>query len=102
MGFIYFLLYNVTYFLAGRWPGTPEACAVWTSLDVTFSEASILHLCLLSLDRYFAIAKPFSKGTRKFVNVSDGTSCTKHIMLRIFLVWVLAFGKILPLHSYVP
>ncbi|XP_045780482.1 octopamine receptor beta-1R-like [Maniola jurtina] len=33
-------------------------CDVWNSLDVYFSSASILHLCCISVDRYYAIVQP--------------------------------------------
>uniref|UniRef100_A0A182K3V5 G-protein coupled receptors family 1 profile domain-containing protein n=1 Tax=Anopheles christyi TaxID=43041 RepID=A0A182K3V5_9DIPT len=33
-------------------------CDFWNSLDVYFSTASILHLCCISVDRYFAIVRP--------------------------------------------
>nr|XP_022918247.1 octopamine receptor beta-1R-like [Onthophagus taurus] len=33
-------------------------CDFWNSLDVYFSTASILHLCCISVDRYYAIVQP--------------------------------------------
>ncbi|KAK9501381.1 hypothetical protein O3M35_012116 [Rhynocoris fuscipes] len=42
----------------GRWIFGPFMCDAWNSLDVYFSTASILHLCCISVDRYYAIVKP--------------------------------------------
>lgn len=50
-------LYEVflnTWFFGEDW------CDIWRSLDVLFSTASILNLCVISLDRYWAITDPFS------------------------------------------
>ncbi|XP_063230942.1 dopamine receptor 2-like, partial [Bacillus rossius redtenbacheri] len=43
-----------TWFFGGDW------CDVWRSLDVLFSTASILNLCVVSLDRYWAITDPIT------------------------------------------
>nr|BAM15635.1 dopamine receptor 2 [Gryllus bimaculatus] len=43
-----------TWFFGADW------CDVWRSLDVLFSTASILNLCVISLDRYWAITDPFT------------------------------------------
>ncbi|XP_028921757.1 D(1B) dopamine receptor-like, partial [Ornithorhynchus anatinus] len=43
---------------AGYWP-FGAFCDVWVAFDITCSTASILHLCLISLDRYWAISSPF-------------------------------------------
>ncbi|XP_061942167.1 dopamine receptor 2 isoform X1 [Apis cerana] len=54
--------------LENRWLFTTDWCDVWRSLDVLFSTASILNLCVISLDRYWAITDPFtypSKMSRK-------------------------------------
>ncbi|XP_053698595.1 octopamine receptor beta-3R-like [Sabethes cyaneus] len=52
------MTFNASVELSGRWLFGPFMCDVWNSLDVYFSTASILHLCCISVDRYFAIVRP--------------------------------------------
>lgn len=52
------MTFNMSVRLTGRWLFTPFMCDAWNSLDVYFSSASILHLCCISVDRYYAIVKP--------------------------------------------
>ncbi|XP_071051505.1 dopamine receptor 2 isoform X2 [Onthophagus taurus] len=50
-------LYEVlehTWFFGNDW------CDIWRCLDVLFSTASILNLCVISLDRYWAITDPIT------------------------------------------
>ncbi|KAG7165295.1 dopamine receptor 2-like [Homarus americanus] len=61
------------------WPFGPDFCDVWRSFDVLASTASILNLCVISLDRYWAITDPFSYPSR----MSPRRAC-----LLIALVWV--------------
>jgi len=42
----------------GVWHFGYFMCDVWNSMDVYFSSASILHLCCISVDRYYAIVQP--------------------------------------------
>ncbi|XP_042877487.1 octopamine receptor beta-3R-like [Penaeus japonicus] len=42
----------------GRWIFGRIMCDLWNSFDVYFSTVSILHLCCISVDRYYAIVRP--------------------------------------------
>ncbi|XP_054854836.1 D(1B) dopamine receptor [Eublepharis macularius] len=44
--------------VAGYWP-FGAFCSVWVAFDIMCSTASILNLCVISLDRYWAISSPF-------------------------------------------
>ncbi|XP_055712704.1 octopamine receptor beta-3R-like isoform X2 [Phlebotomus papatasi] len=52
------MTFNASVELSGRWLFGAFMCNVWNSLDVYFSTASILHLCCISVDRYYAIVRP--------------------------------------------
>ncbi|RZF36308.1 hypothetical protein LSTR_LSTR014773, partial [Laodelphax striatellus] len=52
------MTFNASVQMTGRWLFGYFMCDVWNSLDVYFSTASILHLCCISVDRYYAIVKP--------------------------------------------
>lgn len=65
--------------LENRWLFSTDWCDIWRSLDVLFSTASILNLCVISLDRYFAISDPFTYPTRM---------SRKRAVLLIAIVWI--------------
>ncbi|XP_060535291.1 octopamine receptor beta-2R-like isoform X2 [Cylas formicarius] len=50
--------FNASVEIFGKWLFSPRMCDVWNSLDVYFSTVSILHLCDISVDRFYAICKP--------------------------------------------
>jgi hypothetical protein len=41
-----------------EWVFVHEYCAVWVSFDVMLSSASVLNVCLISIDRYISIITP--------------------------------------------
>ncbi|NXO16409.1 DRD5L protein, partial [Oriolus oriolus] len=49
----------VTEVAGGSWLFGSHFCDTWVAFDIMCSTASILHLCIISLDRYWAIASPF-------------------------------------------
>lgn len=52
------MTFNASVQIYGEWLFGYFMCDVWNSLDVYFSTSSILHLCCISVDRYYAIVKP--------------------------------------------
>ncbi|XP_054276927.1 probable G-protein coupled receptor No18 [Macrosteles quadrilineatus] len=49
----------------GKWILGRMVCIVWVSCDVCVSTASILSLCAISIDRYFAVTQPLNYSRRR-------------------------------------
>uniref|UniRef100_A0A8C6SKP9 G-protein coupled receptors family 1 profile domain-containing protein n=1 Tax=Neogobius melanostomus TaxID=47308 RepID=A0A8C6SKP9_9GOBI len=59
-------------------------CGVWIAFDIMCSTASILNLCIISVDRYWAIASPFKyerKMTHRVAFVMIGVAWTLSILI---------------------
>ncbi|XP_022255119.1 5-hydroxytryptamine receptor 1-like [Limulus polyphemus] len=69
------------YELVGNWNLGPSTCDMWVAFDVTSCTASILNLCMISVDRYLAITKPLTYGVRR---------TSRRIWICIIFVWVLS------------
>ena len=68
--------------VTGRWKLGVALCDMWVSCDVLLCTASILNLCCISLDRYFAITKPLAYSTKRSKRLALGM---------IGVVWLAAF-----------
>ncbi|XP_020033955.2 D(1B) dopamine receptor [Castor canadensis] len=69
--------------VAGYWP-FGAFCDVWVAFDIMCSTASILNLCIISLDRYWAISRPFRyerKMTQRVALVMVGLAWTLSILI---------------------
>ncbi|XP_062863617.1 D(1C) dopamine receptor [Trichomycterus rosablanca] len=69
--------------VAGAWL-FGRFCAVWVAFDIMCSTASILNLCIISVDRYWAIASPFRyerKMTQRVAFVMIGVAWTLSVLI---------------------
>ncbi|KAM3592253.1 uncharacterized protein V6R79_015511 [Siganus canaliculatus] len=59
-------------------------CDTWVAFDIMCSTASILNLCIISMDRYWAISSPFKyerKMTRRFAFLMIAVAWTLSILI---------------------
>lgn len=55
---LFVLPLGVSYVVGGRWYFGRLVCKVWASCDVVFCTASIVTLCVISVDRYIGVTRP--------------------------------------------
>ncbi|XP_037611417.1 D(5)-like dopamine receptor [Sebastes umbrosus] len=70
--------------VAGVWLFGRFFCDTWVAFDIMCSTASILNLCVISMDRYWAISSPFRyerKMTRRFAYLMIGVAWTLSILI---------------------
>ncbi|XP_067206411.1 5-hydroxytryptamine receptor 1 isoform X3 [Linepithema humile] len=67
------------YQISGNWSFGPIMCDLWVSFDVLSCTASILNLCMISVDRYWAITKPLKYGVKR---------TPRRMIIYVSLVWI--------------
>lgn len=73
--------FNVAYLLLGKWIFGIHLCKLWLTCDVLCCTASILNLCAIALDRYWAITDPINYAQKRTL---------KRVLATIAGVWVLS------------
>ncbi|XP_058939295.1 5-hydroxytryptamine receptor 1B [Kogia breviceps] len=78
---------STVYTVTGRWTLGQAVCDFWLSSDITCCTASILHLCVIALDRYWAITDAVEYSAKR---------TPTRAALMIALVWVFSISISLP------
>ncbi|XP_026887135.2 5-hydroxytryptamine receptor 1D [Electrophorus electricus] len=78
---------SIVYTVSKTWRLGQVVCDIWLSSDITFCTASILHLCVIALDRYWAITDALEYSKRR---------TTRRAALMIAVVWVISVSISMP------
>ncbi|EEB13393.1 class A rhodopsin-like G-protein coupled receptor GPRnna1, putative [Pediculus humanus corporis] len=72
---------NLVYFLLGKWLFGIVICKMWLTMDVLLCTASILNLCAIALDRYWAITDPINYALKRTM---------RRVLFMISGVWLIS------------
>ncbi|XP_023679189.1 5-hydroxytryptamine receptor 1D [Paramormyrops kingsleyae] len=78
---------SIVYTVSKTWSFGQIVCTIWLSSDITFCTASILHLCVIALDRYWAITDALEYSKRR-------TTCRAVAMIAV--VWIISISISMP------
>ncbi|ROT69396.1 tyramine/octopamine receptor [Penaeus vannamei] len=84
---VFVLPFNVAYSIIGKWVFGIHLCQMWLTCDIMCCTASILNLCAIALDRYWAITDPINYAQKRTV---------KRVLAMIGLVWAISVVICLP------
>lgn len=77
----YSIPFFTIHFIMGKWPFSSALCDIWLSIDYMASNASVMNLLAISVDRYFSVTRPLSYRARR---------TTKKAALMILSAWGLS------------
>ncbi|XP_067386883.1 5-hydroxytryptamine receptor 1D [Emydura macquarii macquarii] len=78
---------SIAYTVSHTWTFGQVMCDIWLSSDITCCTASILHLCVIALDRYWAITDALEYTKRRTAS---------RAALMIAVVWVISICISMP------
>lgn len=78
---------NVAYMVVGKWIFGSVLCKIWLTSDVLCCTASILNLCAIALDRYYALHDPIKHAQRRSV---------RYVLAKVLVVWIMSIAICFP------
>ncbi|KAJ8780908.1 hypothetical protein J1605_000951 [Eschrichtius robustus] len=87
LAFILVIAIRITYTITHTWNFGQILCDIWLSSGITCCTASILHLCVIALDRYWAIADALEYSKRRTAG---------HAAAMIAIVWAISICISIP------
>ncbi|XP_059209570.1 5-hydroxytryptamine receptor 1D [Centropristis striata] len=78
---------SIVYTVSKTWSLGQIVCDIWLSSDITFCTASILHLCVIALDRYWAITDALEYSKRRTM---------RRAAVMVGVVWVISISISMP------
>ncbi|XP_034531303.1 5-hydroxytryptamine receptor 1D [Notolabrus celidotus] len=78
---------SILYTVSKTWSLGQIVCDIWLSSDITFCTASILHLCVIALDRYWAITDALEYTKRRTM---------RRAAVMVAVVWVISISISMP------
>lgn len=78
---------SIVYTVSKTWSFGQIVCDIWLSSDITFCTASILHLCVIALDRYWAITDALEYSKRRTM---------RRAAVMVAVVWVISISISMP------
>ena len=70
--------FNVANFVIGHWVFGAVWCNIWLTFDILICTASILNLCAIAMDRYYAIHDPINYAQKRTL---------QRVLISIAVVW---------------
>lgn len=70
--------FNVANFVIGHWVFGAVFCNMWLTFDILTCTASILNLCAIAMDRYYAIHDPINYAQKRTL---------RRVLISIAVVW---------------
>ncbi|XP_051951410.1 5-hydroxytryptamine receptor 1E-like [Xyrauchen texanus] len=78
---------SIIYITLETWSLGQIVCEAWLSVDITCCTCSILHLCVIALDRYWAITKAIEYACKR---------TARHAAIMVATVWVISIFISMP------